>query len=93
LRHELKIIMVVLAFCSALTLNAQEKLPLKLITTTPMPGFTGDFDHFGVDLKATVYSLRPKFKRRSKCSTYGQDSDSQYQRLRPTADDGLSSRV
>src|SRR5438105_5362727 len=31
--------------------NAQEKLPLKLITTTPMPGFTGDFDHFGLDLK------------------------------------------
>ena len=30
---------------------AQEKLPLKLVTTMPMPGFTGDFDHFGVDLK------------------------------------------
>jgi len=30
---------------------AQEKLPLKLVATTPMPGFTGDFDHFGVDLK------------------------------------------
>jgi hypothetical protein len=27
------------------------KLTLKLITTTPMPGFTGDFDHFGLDLK------------------------------------------
>jgi len=35
----------------ALTVKAQEKLPLKLIATTPMPGFTGDFDHFGVDLK------------------------------------------
>ena len=35
----------------ALTLKAQEKLRLKLITTTPMPGFTGDFDHFGLDLK------------------------------------------
>ncbi len=32
-------------------MKAQEKLPLKLITTTPMPGFTGDFDHFGLDLK------------------------------------------
>jgi len=35
----------------ALTVMAQENLPLKLIRTTPMPGFTGDFDHFGVDLK------------------------------------------
>jgi hypothetical protein len=33
------------------TVKAQENLPLKLISTTPMPGFTGDFDHFGVDLK------------------------------------------
>ena len=32
-------------------LKAQEKLPLKLIATTPLPGFTGDLDHFGVDLK------------------------------------------
>ena len=31
--------------------GAQEKLPLKLVATTPMPGFTGDFDHFGLDLK------------------------------------------
>jgi len=31
--------------------RAQEKLPLKLIKTTPMPGFTGDFDHFGLDVK------------------------------------------
>jgi DNA-binding beta-propeller fold protein YncE len=30
---------------------AQEKLPLRLVATTPMPGFTGDFDHFGLDLK------------------------------------------
>jgi DNA-binding beta-propeller fold protein YncE len=29
----------------------QEKAPLKLIATTPLPGFSGDFDHFGVDLK------------------------------------------
>jgi DNA-binding beta-propeller fold protein YncE len=50
LRQSLKICMVTLVLC-ALTVKAQEKLPLKLITTTPMPGFTGDFDHFGVDLK------------------------------------------
>jgi YVTN family beta-propeller protein len=35
----------------AVSAIAQEKLPLKLVATTPMPGFTGDFDHFGVDLK------------------------------------------
>src|ERR1700694_3690210 len=35
---------------STLAAQAQEKLPLKLITTTPMPGFTGDLDHFGLDL-------------------------------------------
>jgi DNA-binding beta-propeller fold protein YncE len=41
--------MMILALC-ALTVKAQEKLPLKLIATTPMQGFTGDFDHFGLDL-------------------------------------------
>ena len=30
---------------------AQEKAPLKLIETTPLPGFSGDFDHFAADLK------------------------------------------
>ena len=40
-----------LLFCSATPLIAQEKAPLKLIATTPLPGFSGDFDHFGVDLK------------------------------------------
>src|SRR5436853_7582641 len=30
---------------------AQEKAPLKLIETTPLPGFSGDFDHFEADLK------------------------------------------
>src|SRR5260370_25011184 len=42
--------MMILALC-ALAVQAQEKLPLKLIKTTPMPGFMGDFDHFGLDLK------------------------------------------
>src|ERR1700692_2880185 len=32
-------------------IGAQEKLPMKLVATTPLPGFTGDFDHFAVDLK------------------------------------------
>ena len=42
--------MMTLLLCP-LTVKAQEKLPLKLIATTPMPGFTGDFDHFGLDVK------------------------------------------
>src|SRR5437588_10886850 len=41
---------MMLALC-ALVAKAQEKLPLRLITTTPMPGFTGDFDHFGLHLR------------------------------------------
>jgi hypothetical protein len=31
--------------------RSQEKQPLKLVATTPLPDFTGDFDHFAVDLK------------------------------------------
>src|SRR6266550_2245010 len=31
--------------------RAQEKQLLKLLVTTPLPGFSGDFDHFGLDLK------------------------------------------
>jgi len=50
LRQSLKICVMTLALCAP-TVKAQEKLPLKLIATTPMPGFTGDFDHFGLDLK------------------------------------------
>jgi WD40 repeat protein len=50
LRQLLKICMMTVVFC-ALIVKAQEKPPLKLIATTPMPGFTGDFDHFGLDLK------------------------------------------
>jgi DNA-binding beta-propeller fold protein YncE len=43
--------MLLLGSPCGLTVGAQEKLPLKLVVTTPMPDFTGDFDHFGVDLK------------------------------------------
>jgi DNA-binding beta-propeller fold protein YncE len=42
--------MLLLAVCT-LRVKAEEKLPLRLIKTTPMPGFKGDFDHFGIDLK------------------------------------------
>ncbi len=50
LRQSVRVYVMMLALC-ALVAKAQEKLPLKLITTTPMPGFTGDFDHFGLDRK------------------------------------------
>jgi DNA-binding beta-propeller fold protein YncE len=40
-----------LGLAIAKRVGAQEKLPLKLVATTPLPGFTGDFDHFGLDLK------------------------------------------
>src|SRR5258707_10938162 len=39
------------AFALSVKVNAQEKMPMKLVATTPLPGFTGDFDHFAVDLK------------------------------------------
>jgi DNA-binding beta-propeller fold protein YncE len=48
--RSLKICMIAMALC-ALTVKGQEKLPLRLVATVPMPGFTGDFDHFGLDLK------------------------------------------
>ena len=36
---------------SAKSMEAEKgKQPLKLVTTTPLPGFTGDFDHFALDL-------------------------------------------
>jgi len=35
----------------ALSTGAQVKQPLKLVATTPLPGFSGDFDHFALDLK------------------------------------------
>ena len=48
-----KLLGLVFAFFIAFAPNArsQEKPPLKLIATTPLPDFTGDFDHFAVDLK------------------------------------------
>ena len=42
---------LLLCFAFALSVHAQEKPLLKLIATTPLPNFTGDFDHFAVDLK------------------------------------------
>jgi DNA-binding beta-propeller fold protein YncE len=48
LRQWLKVYVVILALC--VFGNAQGKVPLKLIKIIPLPGFTGDFDHFGLDL-------------------------------------------
>src|SRR6202521_4413255 len=40
-----------LVFALAPVAAAQEKPPLRLVPTTPLPGFSGDFDHFALDLK------------------------------------------
>jgi len=40
-----------LVFAFAYVVAAQEKPPMKLVATTPLPGFSGDFDHFALDLK------------------------------------------
>jgi DNA-binding beta-propeller fold protein YncE len=42
---------LLLMFTFHLCAAAQDKQPLKLIATTPMPGLSGDFDHFAVDVK------------------------------------------
>lgn len=39
------------ALALVLSASGQEKQPLRLIATTPLPGFSGDFDHFALDLK------------------------------------------
>ena len=44
-------ILVIVLLALAQRAPAQEKAPLKLIETTPLPGFSGDFDHFAADLK------------------------------------------
>jgi outer membrane protein assembly factor BamB len=46
-----RIIYLTLFVVLGMTARAQEKQPLKLVVTTPLPGFSGDFDHFGLDLK------------------------------------------
>jgi DNA-binding beta-propeller fold protein YncE len=50
LRTSTKAFFIAFLLC-ALTARAQEKLPLQLVATTPLPGFTGDLDHFGLDLR------------------------------------------
>src|SRR5713101_9708438 len=44
--------MITLLFALAVGLKAQEKPPLKLVETIPLPGLKdGDFDHFAADLE------------------------------------------
>src|SRR5712691_1759042 len=40
-----------LLLVTAVSVNAQGNAPLKLLHTTPLPGFKGDLDHSAVDLK------------------------------------------
>jgi DNA-binding beta-propeller fold protein YncE len=45
------VILVALLLVTAVNVNGQSNAPLKLLHTTPLPGFAGDMDHFAVDLK------------------------------------------
>ena len=49
--NKLRVIYVALFVLFGMPAKAQQKQFLKLMVTTPLPGFSGDFDHFGVDLK------------------------------------------
>jgi len=48
---KVRIIYLVLFVIFGMAAKAQDKQLLKLLVTTPLPGFSGDFDHFGLDLK------------------------------------------
>src|SRR5215469_7771118 len=45
------VLAAIIALGVSVRTGAQENSPMKLVATTPLPGFTGDFDHFAVDLK------------------------------------------
>ena len=49
-------------FCAG-HVRAKEKLPLKLVITTPLPGYSGDLDHFGLDLKGNRLFLAAEDKK------------------------------
>ena len=49
--RKISTVVVILLLALVQRASAQEKAPLKLMETTPLPGFTGDFDHFAADLK------------------------------------------
>src|SRR2546428_12070229 len=45
-----KLLACVVLVVFALPVWAQSKEPLRLVSSTPLPGVEGDFDHFGVDV-------------------------------------------
>jgi DNA-binding beta-propeller fold protein YncE len=47
----------------AVTVQAQDKPPLKLVKTTPLPGYTGDLDHFSLDLKGNRLFLATELNK------------------------------
>jgi len=49
--HILAIIMLLMAVTLASFARAKEVAPLRLLDAVPLPGFSGDFDHFAVDEK------------------------------------------
>jgi hypothetical protein len=44
-------LLLTILFALARPLGAQEEPSLKLVATTPLQGFSGDFDHFAIDLR------------------------------------------
>lgn len=48
---KIQTIFLLLFVALSMKAGAQDKQFLKLVATTPLPGFAGDFDHFGLDLK------------------------------------------
>jgi hypothetical protein len=61
-------------FFGALVAEAQEKPPLQFVATSPMPGFTSDFDHFGLDRKGNRLFLAAEERKTLKVLTSGEDS-------------------
>jgi len=49
--HILAIIMLLMVVTLASFARAKEVAPLRLLEVVPLPGFSGDFDHFAVDEK------------------------------------------
>jgi len=45
------LVVAVAAMCLMFLARADESVPLQLLQTLPLPGFSGDFDHFAVDEK------------------------------------------
>src|ERR1700747_915582 len=56
-------ICALLLFGFSAKIGAQGNSPMKLVATTPLPGFTGDFDHFAVDLKGKRLFLTAEDRR------------------------------